>query len=145
MVLLFVNQAADHDSHKRIYHQQNMIVHTRNRAIDGHDTHILDRAVHRVEQENTLNLQRIAVHLIENRRKIMQQRQKDVVQILGIPEKHLHRRENQAHADAQQHQADNRIQKRDKMPAKPDAIQRSKQEKDQHGQAQIDERGDILG
>ena len=145
MVLLFVNQAADHDRRKRITHQQNVQLHIRNDAVDGHRTHILNRTVHRIEQEDALNFRWIAIQRVENRRSVMQQRQEYVIQVLGIPEKYLHCRKNQPHADAQHHQTGNRVQERNEMPAKPDAVQRSKQKEDQQRQPQIDECRYVFG
>lgn len=139
MVLLLVHQPAKQQRQRRIGRQQQMELRGGDHAIQHHQAHILDRAVHRVEQKHPLNRRRIAVHRVEDRRHIHQQHRKHVVQVRNIPEKHEQRRQNQPHADVEDHQAEDRIEDRDEFPGERHAVDRREQEEHQQRQAEVDD------
>lgn len=144
MVLLFVDQAAHQQRQRRVKQQQQMELHGGNRAMEHDLAHILDRAVHRIAQEQPLHRRRVAVHRIENGGHIHQQHGEHVVQIRDVPEKHEQRRQDQPHADVEDHQAEDRIENRDEFPGERHAVDRRKQEEHQQRQAEVDDRRHVL-
>lgn len=144
MVLLLVHQSAQQQRQRRIRRQQQMERRRGNRSLQHDQTHILDRAVHRVNQEQPLDRRRVAVHRVEDRRHVHQQHREHVVQVRNIPEEHEQRRQNQAHADVEDHQAEDRIEDRDEFRRERHAVNGRKQEEHQQRQAEVDDCRNVL-
>lgn len=145
MVLLLVDQAAHRQRRQRIKQQQQMELHGRNRAVQHDRAHVLDRAVHRIAEEQPLDRRGIAIHRVEDGGHVHQQHGEHVIQILNVPEEHEQRREDEAHADVEEHETQDRIEDRDKFPGEGHPVDRRKQEEHQQRQAEVDHRRDVLG
>lgn len=144
MVLLFVDQAAHKHRQRRVKQQQQMEFHRGNRAVQHHAADILDRAVHRIAQEDALDHRGIAVHRVEDGRHIHQQHREHVIQVLNIPEEYIQGGQDQAHADVEHHQAEDRVQDRHEFPGERHAVDRRKDEEHHQRQTEIDDRGHVL-
>ena len=90
MIVLFVNQEADGQGCQRIEGTQQMVLNGGQIPLDHNKPEILDITIHGVQEEQLLNHRRIAVHPIENGRQVVQKRQKNIIQILRIPEENIH-------------------------------------------------------
>lgn len=72
MVVLLVDQAADHNHHNRIKGTQDMEGQRRDRTFQYYHTEILDITINRVAQKHLLHHRGIAIHRIENGRQIVE-------------------------------------------------------------------------
>ena len=61
-------------------------------------------------------------------------------QILHVPEEHIQRGKQQAHAEVEHQQHDDRIDKREKLPCEHDPVQRAEQEEHTQCNGKVDER-----
>lgn len=145
MVVLLVHPAADaqHDGHIRC-HQQ-VEPDGGDGGLDDDLPEVPDEQVHRIQQEQALGRVAIAVNGVENGGHVHQQLGKHCPQILDVPEKHEQRRQNQAHADVEQHQEGNGIQQADQPPGERDVVQYAEHKEHAQRQAEIDEGLDVLG
>lgn len=115
-----------------------------NCTVEHNATDILDRAIHRVEQKQPLDRQRIAIHRVEDRGHIHQQHGEHVVQIRNIPEEHEQGRQDQADANVKDHQAGDRIEDRDELPRERHAVDRREEEEHKQRDAEVDNCRNIL-
>lgn len=145
MVLLLIHQPAKEHRKRRINQQQRMQLQSRNCSFQHDHAHILDRTIHRIEQEQPLYRQRIALHGIKDRRHIHQQHREYIVKIRYIPKEHEQSRQNQPDADIENHQAKDRIKNRDEFPRKHHTVDHRKEEEHQQRDAKVDDRRNIFG
>lgn len=145
MVLLFIDQSADAQRKHSIEQNQPMEGQGRNGGVDHDQAEILDDAVHRIEQEKTLNRRGIAVYRIEDGGQVRQQREEDVIQILCVAEENVHGGQYQAHANVQQRKAENGIQEHDDLPCEGNSVDGGEEEEHQQCQAEIDDTADVFG
>lgn len=144
-VVLLVHPAPDaqHDGHVR-QHQQ-VEPHRGYGGLDDDLAEVADEQVHRVEEEQMLRHRGVAVDGIENCRHIHQKLGEHAPQVLDIPEKDKQRREDQPHADVEQHQQGHGVKQEDDLPGECDTVQEAKEDEHDHGQAEVDEGLDIFG
>ena len=88
MIILFIDQAANHKNNCRIEHAQQMIAETRNRLLQYDQTEISDIYVNGIHHEKLLKIAEF-IYRVENIRQIPHQSNKYIIQILNISEKHV--------------------------------------------------------
>ena len=81
MVVLLVDQAADHNHHNRIKGTQDMEGQRRDRTFQYYHTEILDITINRVAQKHLLHQRRITIYRIEDSRQVVEQHRKYIIQI----------------------------------------------------------------
>ena len=92
-----------------------------------------------------LNCVAVTVNSVEDGGHIHQQLSKHRPQILYVSEKYKQRRQDQPHADVEEHQTSDGIQQQDELPSKRDIIQYAEHEEHAQRQSEVDECLDVLG
>lgn len=107
--------------------------------------HILDHAVHGIDEEQPLHLCGIRFHRIEDGGHVHQKHREHVVEVLNIAEKNVQRRQN--HADAQVHDRQTRDGIHDGQHAPPEGHLIDGREHKEHHQrnAEIDDGRHVFG
>ena len=72
-------------------------------------SYIFNVTVDRIQKKHSLHPSRKTVHRVEYRGHVHQQGSKYLIQILRIPEKHKHGREDQSHPQVEHRKRDDRI------------------------------------
>lgn len=144
MVLLFVNQATHKERQQGVKQNQRMERQGRHCAVNHHEAHVFNHAIHGVAHEKILHPHGIAVNRVEYCRHVHQKQSEKIIKVRDVPEKDVQRRENKANADVEKNQAEYRIYKRKKAPGKVYAVQRRKEEKYHQRDCKVDNRGDVF-
>ena len=100
---------------------------------------IADEQVDRVQEEEALHFVAVPVDGVEDGGHVHQQLGEDRPQILNVPEEDKQGRQDQAHADVEQHQTGDGVQKADQLPGEGDVVQNAEDEEHTQSQAEIDE------
>ena len=144
VVLLFVHNTANQQCQGSKADHNQMQPPGRNNAVDHHTAEILDCTKYRIDIEHILDIRRIAVYRIEDSRHVHQKHGQDIVEILNIPEKDVQRRKNQANADVEKNQINDRINQRDEFPGERHTVNSSKYKENHQIEAKVDNGGYIF-
>ena len=139
MVVLLIHPAPDpqHNGHVRRHEQ--VEPEGGHRGLDNDLAEIADEQVDRVQEEEALHFVAVPVDGVEDGGHVHQQLGEDRPQILNVPEEDKQGRQDQAHADVEQHQTGDGVQKADQLPGEGDVVQNAEDEEHTQSQAEIDE------
>ena len=143
-VVLFVDVTAKRQKNARIEQAQQVIGRGRQAAVNNHCAEIFDVSIHRVAQKQLLHGGAELVYLIKNCRKICEQGEKHIVQILHIPKEHIERGKYHAHPNVHGKQADNGKHQRQHVRAEGDAVERAENEIHAQRKPEVDKRRDVF-
>jgi len=101
--------------------------------------------IDRIQQEQALHRVGVLVDGVKDGGQVHQQLGEHAPQVLDVPEEHEQGGENQPHPDVEQQQGADGVKQQEELPGERDAVQDAEQEKDDEGQAEIDEGLDVFG
>ena len=139
MVVLLIHPAPDpqHNGHVRRHEQ--VEPEGGHRGLDDDLAEIADEQVDRVQEEEALGRVAVPVDGVEDGGHVHQQLGEDRPQVLNVPEEDKQGRQDQAHADVEQHQTGDGVQKADQLPGEGDVVQDTEDEEHTQGQTEVDE------
>lgn len=145
MVILLVNPESQSQCRQGVEGAQQMEGQRGDGPVYDHQAEVLDVAEHRIQQKQPLHRRRIAVNFVKNSGQIGQQGQEYVIQVLCIPEEHIHGRKHHAHPQIQGQQAQHRVSQTQHMQSEGDAVQKTEEEIHHQNDGKIHQSRDIPG
>lgn len=143
-VVLFVDVTAKRQKNARIEQAQQVIGRGRQAAVNHHCTEVFDISIYWVAQEQLLHGGAELVYLIKDCRKICEQGEKYIVQVLDIPKKHIKCRKYHAHPNVHKKKAGNGEHQRQHVRPEGDAIECTENKIYAQRKPEVDKRRDIF-
>lgn len=144
MVIAFVHIAPHRQHRQRIECRQQMELRCWDNAVDDDLSEIPDIEIDGVDQKQTLYPIGKGIDGIEDGRHPHDELGQNAPQVLHIAEKDEQRRQDQPHAQIEDHQTHDGIEQQNELPRERDTIQCRKSEEDQQRQPKVDKGGHVL-
>ena len=144
MVELAVKERADSQEQERIERQEHVERERGNNSLKNDGTPIFDVGEYGVEQEQPLNGRAKVIDRIENCGKIVEEGEKDAVQVLDVAEEDIECREHHANANVHDHKANDGISEHKEGGGKTYAVADAEHKENDDGETIVDEGRDVL-